>query len=113
MSGQGRKADSGWAGFTANLSLNLEMNPGSRAFTRIGTRVPLHCTGAGKTYLAHLPEGEVRAIVKERGLPQFTSNTIAALDRLLEELKTMRELRYALDDEERVLAPQLDWTREP
>ncbi|MBX5465413.1 MAG: IclR family transcriptional regulator [Clostridia bacterium] len=86
---------------------------------RIGRRVPVHCTGAGKAILSHLSEEEVDAILAEHGLPAFTPNTITDRDRLMEELRRTRERGYALDNEEIelgvrcVAAPVLDQKGRP
>jgi len=66
----------------------------------IGLREPLHCSGLGKAILSELPRERVEAIVDERGLPQFTENTITSRDRLFDELERTRERGYAIDDEE-------------
>lgn len=69
--------------------------------TGIGSRVHLHSTALGKAILAYLSESRVTAIIERRGLPRFTENTITDRDRLWDELETIREQGYALDDRER------------
>lgn len=66
----------------------------------IGLREPLHCSGLGKAILSKLPQERVESIVEERGLPQFTEQTITSRERLFEELKQTRDRGYAIDDEE-------------
>ena len=70
------------------------------AFTQLGARVPLHCTGVGKVLLAYLPDDEREAFV-QKSLPAFTENTITSVYRLREELAKVREQGFALDIEER------------
>lgn len=60
----------------------------------------IHCTAAGKTILAHLPENRVRKILADHGLTEHTSNTITEMDTLLDQLSIVREQGYALADEE-------------
>jgi len=72
-----------------------------RMFTRVGRRVPAHCTGVGKILLAGLSDEEVLHILDERGLPRFTPHTIVDPQELLQELQRVRASGYALDNEER------------
>lgn len=74
----------------------------------------LHSSSYGKAILAYLPEDRVKAIIREFGLPQRTENTITSEEKLSQELETIREQGYALNDEEEILgsravgAPILD-----
>lgn len=70
-------------------------------FNTAGTREYLHCMAAGKAILAHLPEEQVNAIIKERGLPAFTENTITDREVLFKELERIREEGIAYSDGER------------
>ncbi|SHI94445.1 IclR family transcriptional regulator [Desulfofundulus thermosubterraneus] len=71
-----------------------------RMVSRIGRRLPAHCTGVGKAILAYLPEEKVQAIVKKRGLPRFTANTITTWEELSAELARIREEGVSYDREE-------------
>ncbi len=79
-----------------------------------GARMPLHATAPGKAILAHLPDARVEAIVKEKGLPALTNNTVTDSEHLYEQLQEIRDQGYAVDDGERiagmvlVAAPVLD-----
>ncbi len=79
-----------------------------------GKRAPLHCTGLGKAILATLPPEQVRQIAARRGLARYTPRTITSLERLQEELASIRARGYAVDWEENeagvvcVAAPILD-----
>nr|WP_279233466.1 IclR family transcriptional regulator [Desulfofundulus thermobenzoicus] len=68
--------------------------------SRIGRRLPAHCTGVGKAILAYLPEEKVRAIVRKRGLSRFTANTITTWEELNVELARIREEGVSYDREE-------------
>jgi len=50
--------------------------------------------------LAFLPEEKLLAIVKDKGLPRRTENTITDIEELKKHLQLIREQGYALDDEE-------------
>lgn len=72
--------------------------------SRIGKRVHLHASSAGKSILAHLSRDRVDEIINRHGLPTFTENTITYRDRLYEELTDIRERGYAVSDEESIPA---------
>lgn len=82
--------------------------------TWVGRRLDAHCTGVGKALIAHLPEDELNALVRTRGLTRHNARTIVSAARLRRELKKIREQGYAHDDEEDELglrcvgAPVLD-----
>ncbi|MDR9429399.1 MAG: IclR family transcriptional regulator [Natronomonas sp.] len=83
----------------------LHRGEGNRAIqvnAQVGTRVYLHSTALGKAILANLSEETVDGIIDRHGLPRITPNTITDRDELAEELGTIRERGYAIDDEERV-----------
>ena len=54
----------------------------------------------GKVLLAALSEKTLDEIVRERGLPRFTNNTITDLSALKTELAKIRKREYAIDNEE-------------
>ena len=68
----------------------------------VGKREYIHCISLGKAMLAHLPEERVEGIVDRHGLPAQTPNTITDRETLFEELETIRERGYAVDDEEMI-----------
>jgi IclR family KDG regulon transcriptional repressor len=67
---------------------------------RIGKIAPLHATGVGKVLLSGFPAGRLEQLIKERGLPAVTRNTIRTKKALLAELEKVRRQGYALDNEE-------------
>jgi DNA-binding IclR family transcriptional regulator len=54
----------------------------------------------GKAILASLSDEEIKEIVRQKGLPHFTQNTIIDADNLLKEIQTIRTRGYAIDNEE-------------
>ncbi|BAF58658.1 MAG: IclR family transcriptional regulator [Pelotomaculum sp.] len=90
-----------------------------RMVSRIGRRLPAHCTGVGKAMLAFLPEEKVKLIVEKHGLPGFTPNTITTWERLVEELARIRKEGVSFDREEIeeglccVAAPVIGYYRQP
>lgn len=86
------------------------------AVSRVGARLPAHCSAVGKVLLAFRPWEEVQDIVRVQGLPAFTPRTITSLHELRVELGRVREQGYAIDQEEVmadlccVAAPIRDYT---
>ncbi|TSD98073.1 IclR family transcriptional regulator [Skermania sp. ID1734] len=70
--------------------------------TRVGERLPAHCTAAGKVLLSHLPPGEVRNIYAGKEMARLTEHSIGSLPVLESELAIVRERGYGLDVEETV-----------
>ncbi|WP_336037221.1 IclR family transcriptional regulator [Halobacterium yunchengense] len=62
-----------------------------------------HCTAVGKSILSRLPEERVADILDRHGMVQRTPNTITTTSALLEELETVREQGYAVNDEEQMV----------
>jgi IclR family transcriptional regulator, acetate operon repressor len=74
-----------------------------RAIARPGGRVKLHCSGAGKAMLAHLPASEVGQVLQAHGLPRATERTLDTPKKLKADLERVRERGFAIDDEEHAL----------
>lgn len=71
-----------------------------RSASRPGKRAHLHATGLGKAILSEMSPEDVDAIIDRFGLPAVTENTIDNREDLYEELETIRNRGYAIDDEE-------------
>jgi IclR family acetate operon transcriptional repressor len=71
-----------------------------RMFTKLGNRVPLHCTGCGKVLLAYQPKGVIASIMAEEGLPRYTEATITDPGQFQQELELIRQQGYAVDNGE-------------
>ncbi|MGW7351804.1 IclR family transcriptional regulator [Streptomyces sp. NPDC054784] len=71
-----------------------------RMFTEVGRRVLPHSTGVGKALLAHTPADEVRALLARTGMPAATEKTLTTADGFLDALAHVREVGYAMDDNE-------------
>lgn len=69
----------------------------------MGKRGPLHCSAAGKSILAALPDERVNEIIDRRGLSPVTENTITDRERLLEELERIEKREFAFNREESIL----------
>ena len=81
----------------------------------VGNRRPPHAGASSKVLMAYLPEEEIQAIVRDRGLPRLCTNTITDPQQLAAELARIRELGYAGSREETdvgawgVATPIRDW----
>ena len=68
--------------------------------SKIGMKIDLYSTSAGKAILAYLPEDELEEYLRNVKLVKKTENTITDPEVLKEKLKIIRERGYAIDDEE-------------
>src|ERR1019366_5977672 len=69
---------------------------------RLGSAMPLHCTGVGKTLLAYQSEETLNRIAQSPGFTRMTARTITALPQLRKELQQIRDQGYTIDQEEAV-----------
>ena len=74
-----------------------------RLAARVGERGYLHSTALGKAICSTLPEDTVRSMLTLTGMPTFTTSTITNPDAYLHELDRVRDLGFAVDDEENQL----------
>ncbi|WP_284008386.1 IclR family transcriptional regulator [Haloarcula pelagica] len=66
----------------------------------------LHFSATGKAILAYLPQERVEWIIDRYGLPAKTESTITDNAALFDELETIRERGYSLNDEEEITGLQ-------
>jgi DNA-binding IclR family transcriptional regulator len=71
-----------------------------RIASRLGRRLPVHCTAAGKAMLAFESADRLRLIFKDAPLQKFTDKTMTSHDAFREHLKEVARVGYAVDDEE-------------
>lgn len=67
----------------------------------IGKYVPIHATAAGKAILASLSDEAVTAHLDDHPLETVTDRTITEKQALFDELDTIRERGYSINDQER------------
>lgn len=65
-----------------------------------GTSISLFAGAVGKVFLAGMEDSQALNLIREKGLPQFTANSIVREDQLMFELAEVRNRGWALDDEE-------------
>lgn len=87
-----------------------------RVVSFLGTNLPLHCTASGKVYLAFESEEGLAQSLGD-SLERYTNKTITDRRLLLEQLKEITEMGYAIDQGEfmeevsSVAVPIRDYTR--
>lgn len=92
-----------------------ECNHPVRILTHLGRKNPAYCTSSGKVLLAYDEKNLVEEIISQ-GLRKYTANSISEPEKLLEELRVIRERGYAISTEEltegtrSVAAPIKDYT---
>ena len=84
--------------------------------SRVGWRLPIHCTAIGKAQVAFLSEEELAKLGILDNMKRFTPNTIVDRGAFLKHLKEVAKQGYAIDNEEYDLGvrcvgvPLLDYT---
>lgn len=71
-----------------------------RMTSKVGNRRHVHTTGIGKVLLATMADAAVKRLVKVKGLPRMTANSIGKRVALTAELERIRLQGYAVDDQE-------------
>ncbi|MFP1643259.1 HTH-type transcriptional regulator BhcR [Pontitalea aquivivens] len=115
-------------GETANLGIEkegavlflsqVETHASIRAFFPPGTLSPMHASGIGKALLAHMDDDRLDRLLATVTLDAFTEHSITGTATLRNELKTIRETGYAVDNEEKnagmrcIAAPVFDLNTE-
>ena len=102
------------SGETANLGIldgtdavfidQVQCREMMRTIVKLGSRVPLHASGVGKAIFAALPDEQIDAILKVKGLPRITANTITSPETMWASIRVIRQRGWSFDDEEHALA---------
>jgi len=71
-----------------------------RITSQIGTVTPLFAAATGKIFLAGMQENKAEKIIRAKTLPRYTANSITDPKKFLQEIRRVRRLGYATDDEE-------------
>jgi len=79
----------------------------------IGQRLPAFCTATGKALLAFMDDETIQRVI-DNGMPKYTDRTILSREALLENLRAIRTMGFAISEQEyeeginAVAAPILD-----
>lgn len=68
----------------------------------IGGKLPMHASGAGKAFLATLPDDQVTKLLHKKGMHTYTPHTLTPHN-LKEGLAQIRKQGFSFDDEEHAL----------
>ena len=71
-----------------------------RAISPTGGRVPAFCSGMGKAILATWSDSQIERFAERAGFHPMTPRSHRNLDTLMTEIRHIREVGYAVDDEE-------------
>jgi IclR family transcriptional regulator, acetate operon repressor len=98
------------SGETANLGIldgteavfidQVQCREMMRTIVKLGSRVPLHASGVGKAIFASLADEQIDAILKVKGLPRITDNTITSPETMWATVRVIRQRGWSFDDEE-------------
>lgn len=69
-------------------------------YSRIGRRIPLHCSACGKALIAFMKENELQKILNDYDYFSQTENTITSEADFLKELEKVRNQGFAIDNQE-------------
>jgi IclR family acetate operon transcriptional repressor len=102
------------SGETANLGIldgteavfvdQVQCREMMRTIVKLGSRVPLHASGVGKAIFASLADEQIDAIMKVKGLPRITENTITSPETMWASVRVIRQRGWSFDDEEHAVA---------
>lgn len=78
----------------------VESSAATVLYSRIGRRIPLHCSGVGKALIAFQSDREIENILKDYEFIKRTENTITNKEDFLNEIENIRINGYAEDNQE-------------
>ncbi|WFE20403.1 IclR family transcriptional regulator [Solwaraspora sp. WMMD937] len=84
-------------------AISIDLVTGSHSLqlvSRLGRRIPLWCSAAGKTLLIDMDDDQVRELLADAAWTRLTRRTITDIDVFLADLAGVRERGWALNDEE-------------
>jgi|SRR5882762_417675 len=79
---------------------SIESTRGLRVGSRLGRKMPAHCTSTGKALLATLTDTQLGHLYPREQLTQLTANSIGSRTQLFAALDEIRRRGYALSQEE-------------
>ena len=91
------------AGETVNLAVLDLSDYQAVIIDQVQCKCPMHASGAGKAFLAHLSDEQVTALLHQKGLHHYTPKTLMSPHSLKENLALIRKMGFSHDDEEHAL----------
>lgn len=74
-----------------------------RMVSKVGSRIPLYCSGVGKAMAADMEAAQIRELWANSDIQKLTPHTIIHYNQFSEKIKEVRKNGFALDDEENEL----------
>ncbi len=74
-----------------------------RMASRVGHSIPLYCSGVGKALLADMSDDKIQDLWHQSDIHKITTHTIVNFQDFMNEIRNIRSLGYALDNEENEL----------
>lgn len=71
-----------------------------RFYLHPGSRVPVHCSASGKMFLSEMTPAQRRRLLAHAPLEAYTAKTLTHIDQIEQEIKTVQQQGFALDNEE-------------
>ena len=68
--------------------------------TWVGKHMDVNCTAVGKVLLAHLPQDQIDSFIFRNRVSKHNENAFVSANSLKEEVRKVRKLGYAVNDEE-------------
>lgn len=75
-----------------NTKRNITMS------SRVGKKAPIYCTASGKLLLSQFSDDKIKQLLYHTDFVKYTENTITDVNALLNEIHSIRENHYALDN---------------
>ncbi|WNF36286.1 IclR family transcriptional regulator [Bacillaceae bacterium IKA-2] len=78
----------------------VESSSASVLYSRIGRRIPIHCSAVGKALVANKSHSELEKLLEDYQYIKRTENTLTNKEDFLRELEAIRERGYSIDNQE-------------
>ena len=94
----------------------VEVTKNLRLYSQIGKRIPVYCSGLGKSLLLDTEDSMILSILSSQKMNKFTNTTLTTPQAVLKEIQEARVTGWTIDDEEHdegircVAAPIYDFT---
>lgn len=85
---------------TVKILSVIEARKSLKISSPIGTKMPITAGAAGKVLLSTLRNDEIVSLLKAKGLPKYTENSITDMGSFIKEVEKTRDLGYGVDLEE-------------
>jgi IclR family transcriptional regulator, KDG regulon repressor len=85
---------------TARVLDTIEAKKALKISSPVGTRFPITASVMCKSFLSPMDDESIKNFLEEKGLPEYTENSITNINEFLKEIDKTRKAGYSLDLEE-------------